>query len=323
MPGQDNPFNQPLATPVNPVPTSPPIEEVTVPFGTTTAPPTQTTQTVSTPPNFPPIISTPKRKKFGGKRIIATILGILVLVGGLAAGTILVRQRQEIREKAEGPNPISVACTDGNPPRGLLVVHQFDSKEACEACENDSDCRQRLVAQPSDPNVCPAGNNYIGTTTNPYDGRPTVCTDLGDCSGNVCSSTYPNCAAVQIDCLNNLGGGINAGNLTINCGSCAPPQTNPPATGQCLNIKAYNTSWVEITNLSSLKSGDRVRFTVAGSAASGSFDRARFTINGTLRSEVTAKKPDSEEFFDEYTIPAGITNFSVKGELHHTTLGWF
>jgi hypothetical protein len=54
----------------------------------------------SPPTDLPPIISRPQ-KKFGGKKIIATILGFLVLIGSLGAGVILVNQQQDIREKAQ------------------------------------------------------------------------------------------------------------------------------------------------------------------------------------------------------------------------------
>lgn len=50
---------------------------------------------------IPPVVTSPKPKgKFGGKKIIATILGILFLVGGIGAGVILVQRQQDIREKA-------------------------------------------------------------------------------------------------------------------------------------------------------------------------------------------------------------------------------
>jgi len=68
--------------------------------------------------------------------------------------------------------------------------------------------------------------------------------------------------------------------------------------------------------------GDTVRFTVAGQASSGSFDKARFKINGVQRPEVTGKRPATEEYYDEYTIPAGITTFTINAQIHHATLGW-
>lgn len=102
------------------------------------------------------------------------------------------------------------------------------------------------------------------------------------------------------------------------------PQTETPS-GQCLNVKIYDTNWVEITSAgrSALKPGDVIRLTVAGSSTSGAIDQARFTFNGTLRAPVTAKRPGTQEFFDEITIPAGATAISIKGEVHHPTLNWF
>ncbi len=46
-----------------------------------------------------PVITTQK-KKFAGGKVIATILGLLVLIGGAGAGTYLVQRNQDIRERA-------------------------------------------------------------------------------------------------------------------------------------------------------------------------------------------------------------------------------
>ena len=78
-----------------------------------------------------------------------------------------------------------------------------------------------------------------------------------------------------------------------------------------------------MSDLAVLAVGDIVRFAVGGSTTAGSFDKARFTINGTLRPEVTTQKPGSNDFFDEYTIPVGVTSFIVKAQIHHSSLGWF
>lgn len=45
------------------------------------------------------ITSTPK-KKFGGGKVIATILGLFIIVGGVGAGVFLSQQNQDVREKA-------------------------------------------------------------------------------------------------------------------------------------------------------------------------------------------------------------------------------
>jgi hypothetical protein len=93
---------------------------------------------------------------------------------------------------------------------------------------------------------------------------------------------------------------------------------------QCFEVKVFNTDWsqIMITDLASKHAGDTVYFSVGGSATAGSFDKARFTINGQLRAEVTTKKPGSDEFYDIYTIPQGITTLTVAAQIHHTTLGW-
>src|SRR3989344_606304 len=52
-------------------------------------------------PQEPEIITAPHApKKYGGTKIIATIFGILLLIGGVTAGVILVQRQQQIAEKA-------------------------------------------------------------------------------------------------------------------------------------------------------------------------------------------------------------------------------
>jgi hypothetical protein len=92
-----------------------------------------------------------------------------------------------------------------------------------------------------------------------------------------------------------------------------------------LNIKVFDTNWIELTptQLSSFSAGQTLRFTVAGTASTGSFDQARFVINGVTRTAVTQKRPGTNEFYDEYVLPPGTTTFSINAQLHHSTLGWF
>jgi hypothetical protein len=54
----------------------------------------------------PPLESSSNTKQFGGKKVIATLLGTMLLVGGLAAGTALVLTPQLLNQKAA---PIPVA----------------------------------------------------------------------------------------------------------------------------------------------------------------------------------------------------------------------
>lgn len=51
---------------------------------------------------MPAVITTPPSKKYAGGKIIATILGLFLLVGGVGAGVYLTGQNQNIAEKANG-----------------------------------------------------------------------------------------------------------------------------------------------------------------------------------------------------------------------------
>lgn len=66
--------------------------------------------TQSPPSNFDITPPEPK-KKFGGKKIIATILGVLILAGGILGGVVLTRQNQNINEQAA--NPCVDSCVAG------------------------------------------------------------------------------------------------------------------------------------------------------------------------------------------------------------------
>lgn len=422
--------------------------------------------------------STPK-KKFGGGKVIATILGLFLLVGGLGAGIILVRQNQDIAEKAVSPGACVCAdnetgkntgCTchgsngqcnsssshmkqdkcgesgggGGGSPTGCSAKtssgscesscspeksngkkfeckwingHCTESANECGSSGNnkhttkvacgttgsvqcgktpdgcggfcilpvDDTCddmlRKECNFEPQrganykanasyfNKNDCPSGyQSAFCDCTNPSDSkRYGVCFDRGldtQChtSDGLCAvfnnsqtTGGPNgekCGVKKTyycDSKVDLSGGkscdTSTGGTTTKpanfCGtiqediscqgfkttvipcSTEKPTSNSP-TAQCQNVKAYDTNWTQLTatQLKGLKAGDKVRFTVAGQASSGNFTKARFTINGTVRGEVTGKKPNTQEFFDEYTIPAGVTTFNITAQIYHETLGW-
>lgn len=116
------------------------------------------------------------------------------------------------------------------------------------------------------------------------------------------------------------------------CQPAATPVSTPVATptsqsitAQCVAIKIYDSEWNLITAdaFSQLQPGEVVRFAAGGSSSGGQFEAARFTINGSVRSEVNAKVTGKDEFYDEYDIPTSTTNFTIKVELRHSSLGWF
>ena len=95
-------------------------------------------------------------------------------------------------------------------------------------------------------------------------------------------------------------------------------------TAQCRAIKTYSTSGnlLDAAGRLQLKAGDKIRLAVGGSTNQGSITRARFKINSGNWQETTSTN-SSGEFYYDYTIPSGGTNFSVQAQIYHSTEGWF
>ena len=378
-PPQVTPPGEPGQLPTPPVSDVPPPTPMDIPPADASLPPPFPPDAGSAAPNFdiPPVITPGQpNKKFGGKRVIATILGLLVLVGGLGAGVILVRQQQDIRERAAGPvQTYCSAANQANCPNGCTpsasggvckpYCSSANNRDCTFGCTpNNSGGTCKSAPAPAPTPYCSTNNNRdctFGCTPNnsggtcksapvPTGGISCTIVSRDPLSQGYCDRSAPNTP----DCTDKdeegssctirsqCGGGtgtcvvINQGGANSECqcqkGAAPPPPTKTPTpppppgepTAQCLNIKAYDTNWTELTSaqLAQIKVGDTVRFTVAGQASSGSFDKARFKINGVQRPEVTGKRPATEEYYDEYTIPAGITTFTINAQIHHATLGW-
>lgn len=358
------------------------------------APPTPETPGEPGGGDIPPVISTSgkPKKKFGGKKVIATILGILFLVGGIGAGVILVQRQQDIRERAkvigECQNdtdcPSGYYCETGGP----ITYCEIKSTPAPTApppeCFFDDDCRvgeecirgecSPLPPPPTpapQPTATPVGaaqctrvglissdvNAASITVTqamlnecknNCSDGRLWVasyecdgvnlsggCQDNGKVEsdnasvGQTFSVSSPSCGSIQIDvgCKNDSGTWGSVAFVSKSAAEACSTPAPPPSgiSAQCLNIQAFDTDWNKLaaSDLASLNPGDKVRFTVSGTTTSGSINKARFIINGVTRPEVIQKRPGTQEFYDEYTIPEGLTSFTIKSQLNHSSIGWF
>ena len=129
----------------------PPIVEEAKSEIPSTTPVPETEKATQDIPNIPPVITTSGGggKKPVGKKMIATILGVLVLVGGIGAGVILVQNQQDIREKAAG------GCNG-------VAVGDY-------ACSGATSC-------------------VVCTQTANYDYPTFVSTSLSNCSGLFCGS---------------------------------------------------------------------------------------------------------------------------------------
>lgn len=99
------------------------------------------------------------------------------------------------------------------------------------------------------------------------------------------------------------------------------PTPTPTISASCREIKAYNLSWNQLTSsqLTQLKAGDKVRFAVSGQITGSTISKARLRINNGAWQETATKKPGSEEFYIEYTIPSGVTSFTVEAEIYYVT----
>jgi|GEM_PF-6981071 len=96
------------------------------------------------------------------------------------------------------------------------------------------------------------------------------------------------------------------------------PTPTPPAAGQCWYIKILDSNGERIIDLTKIKTGEVIRLVVAGSDSS--FDSARFRVNGGTW--VANDGVTNNEFYKDYTVPAGILNFQIDAMVHHPTLGW-
>lgn len=160
------------------------------------------------------------------------------------------------------------------------------------------------------------------------------CTSQGREFCNAAGSGYTCCVKQYVcarggGCKYDGGGGNPTTQPTIPPTSrpTVPPTvspTIPPTSAKCSGINIYTTNWVLLkpAAFSALSPRVQVYFCVNGVSTGGAFDKARFTINSTLRPDTTIKRPGTNDFCDLYTIPYGVVNFAVQGELHHTTLGW-
>jgi hypothetical protein len=102
--------------------------------------------------------------------------------------------------------------------------------------------------------------------------------------------------------------------------------TAVPITALCKNIQATDSDGnpFAIEDLTNLSAGEVVRFIVTGETSEGDYDQAKFLINSeTLEATKLAETGAITQFYIDYTIPEGVTSFSINAQLHHAELGWF
>lgn len=176
-----------------------------------------------------------------------------------------------------------------------------------------------------DPSTCPAGwechctggNDCTGTQCVSPDWIQNVCISQGR---SWCVNEYGfamTCCAEGYVCVVN-GNGCKPGGPTNP--PTRPPGENPtntpiPQTPVCQNIKIYKDG----TQVSpdTLRAGDVVVLAVKGSMSP---EKARFRVNGSAWTQTTEQN-GSGEYTLEYTIPEGIADFVIEGEVY-TSGAW-
>ena len=212
----------------------------------------------------------PTRGKVGPKGIIATVFGILLLAGAVVAGTTLVQQNQDIREKASnivceeqstkstcptsqcfwtgGDGEVNGACVSGCGQAGNICSSgETCVSGACLDLTNDrNNCGQvRNVCgnqQTCQNGECHSGGSCTGLWYRfacPYPGPGT---DGQGCSIDKTQVNSSNdfianfCGAQQIDCSNDPNvsySNITTGNPPCGGASPTPGATTEPGWGEC------------------------------------------------------------------------------------------
>ncbi len=129
------------------------------------------TNTGSAAPNDIDISSVikPPKKKFGTGKIIATILGLFVLIGGVGAGIALTQQQQLFQQKASScAGTCRVNCNDDEKGQGLGSGGCPSDQYSCvpNSCSGDPDAGTSCVNAGFhcvSKGSCPAGFNQAGS----------------------------------------------------------------------------------------------------------------------------------------------------------------
>jgi hypothetical protein len=237
------------------------------------------------PSDLPPMVASPK-KKFGGKKIVATILGIFLLVGGVGAGIILTQQQQLFQQKAAGTD-YGAGCVTGL--KGNIVCGStnvsYDPNNPLPGVNSGYQSEEDAVWG------CGGGNYSQGPNGNYYCGS-------GESSGDGGTSSTPT-PGTTIVCQN-----IKAYNS--NWTLLTSTELSALTSGTVINFCASGTA--------STGSFDKAQFTIT--SAVGELN------NSDIMPETTTKRPNSSDFCQSYTIPVGAKSISATAKIHHATLGW-
>lgn len=223
------------------------------------------------------------KPKRSSRKMIATIFGVLFLIGGVAAGVFLVQRQQNIQERASSG----------------------------AACDQADDCV--LFDEPGNAGTQAVGRTieYLDITNKPGEERrytPGISDD--------------GCYRVSIQGVEftwqRVGEGPQCKDVS-NIQVWMSKRETPTISASCSEIKAYDRSWnpLSTSQLQGLDSGETIYLTVEGMTDDGIIDKARFRINSSEWQESTNLKPgEARTYYINYTIPEDTNNFTINAQVH-------
>lgn len=234
----------------------------------------------------------PKKRLFrpmfpGGsskKKIYVGFFSVFVLFAGLAASVALVRQSQILRSRAFNCTQYAFSVAQNGQ---VSVTNTSSTAQASQQADVYID--NVLVSTLSAPILNANETQVIGTVTVP-------------------GSSFQWRVAGTSECTNS-GVYQASGQITANCGS----------------VRVYDTNWNELTGaaFTAIKPNDVIRLVISGTSSTGSFDSAQFTINGVELSPTTNKRTGTEDYYMDYTVPAGgVSTLRIQAKMHHSIAGW-
>lgn len=249
-------------------------------------PPLVTDDTPQTVENTNTQVFTTNNKPLGSNKgkIIATILGLFLLVGGVGAGLFLVDQNQDIREKAAGEDP----CGSG------LACSQSSSLIGSTACTANSlliyCCPSGMVI--SNDKCVSTSDISFTCTQNDANQRPS-CLNVsanwedGSCGLNICPRGDTNgdggCSLADNGATFEVG----------NCFSDILPKTASLTASTCYQsdtiVSMANNTWCDLTSPPSICTGYASNLSTCG----GCGPRYYCGTNGSIGATLSLYDPSS------------------------------
>jgi hypothetical protein len=184
------------------------------------------------PPDISSIVPKPK-KKFGTGRIIATILGLVVLVGGIGAGIILTQQKQLFKQKAATP----VDCVISSNPCGNYGCKKW----VCPQGDTNDDGKCQTGDTGASVQTYSAAN-----CANLSCGEQCCQIDWLTSSGGTCTDSK-NCKEINLSCSSGGGGGTTCG-VCYGIGDCRNVDSGGvDCVGRACGVNADCTQQCQVT----------------------------------------------------------------------------